>query len=935
MIAEGVVEIIRISLSRFSSSLYLNLYQNHLSWVKNFRCYARKYKCNSCGRMFPTNRELKRHHTTNCSRLTKKTFKGGFYEIPQSMFEQLKEHGFTAPLDSRFFPFFAFFDFESVLDTTATKKIGEALASNVCSEECQHPISESCGLCVNFKEAECIVDPDPKSLAEKFIEILKKHQAASQQYMREKFKDTLTSLEEEIDSAQKRLEGLKARQRAEETELDQILGNNNSPGNTDSETSLNSFDLEFERLINGPSTWDQSERENSSPSEDDSTSDPPCLSSWKDKTSTLIKIESTRLKQLDFLKKKLTLYTDSLPVFGFNSAKYDTNLILAQLIRGLEIDEKKAPSVIKKGQTYQLIETQHFRFLDVVSFLAPGVNYSKFLNMYNASEQKFFFPYEFLDDPKKLEYDRLPSMEHFYSKLKGRNTLGESECEINDNYRLVQRVWERENMCSLKDLLMYYNKVDVTPGVTALKSMISFYKEERDIDMLKDALSAPGIARKLLFRAAKEQNAFFYSFSKNQEGVYDFFKKSITGGLSQVFHRYAEEGKTFIRNQQNHPVGVVKGWDSNSLYLSCLAKKSPTGRMIHRTSEQGFRPMCEVKQFYSIDFLDYIATKIGVFIQHKGNIGEKKITPFAVDGYYQPTDPQGHTRGVIFEVQGCAVHGDDPDRCPITSKITSQKWIDSRLKKYNRTVERERYLQHQGYEVISIWECEIDRMKTQDLGFKKFLDSRWKSALKYRPSTQDILSSVLSKRLFGFLSEDIEIPNEWNQFIRGRPDFETRFSSVTPHQFFSEMPPFFMNIRLEYENFSPHMKHHIEENNLSKLPREFLTTGMKAEKLLVNSELLGFYLQYGMEVTKIHDVYEFEGRPVFKTFQEQITAERRGGHDNARKATTKLIGVSIILRNQLVSDINIHYQTKHSLTELMFSTSEFRVREPPVGPKQT
>ena len=89
---------------------------------------------------------------------------------------------------------------------------------------------------------------------------------------------------------------------------------------------------------------------------------------------------------------------------------------------------------------------------------------------------------------------------------------------------------------------------------------------------------------------------------------------------------------------------------------------------------------------------------------------------------------------------------------------------------------------------------------------------------------------------------------------------------------------------------------------------------MKAEKLLVNSELLGFYLQYGMEVTKIHDVYEFEGRPVFKTFQEQITAERRSGHDNARKAATTLIGLSIILRSQLVSGISIHYQTKHSLT---------------------
>ena len=107
------------------------------------------------------------------------------------------------------------------------------------------------------------------------------------------------------------------------------------------------------------------------------------------------------------------------------------------------------------------------------------------------------------------------------------------------------------------------------------------------------------------------------------------------------------------------------------------------------------------------------------------------------------------------------------------------------------------------------------------------------------------------------------------------------------------MAPFFMNIRLDYENFSPRMKQHIEENNLSKLPREFLTTGMKAEKLLLNSELLRFYLQYGMEVTKIYDVYEFQGRPVFKTFQEQITAERRSGCDNARKTTTKLIGVGL------------------------------------------
>ena len=42
--------------------------------------------------------------------------------------------------------------------------------------------------------------------------------------MREKFKDTLTSLEEQIVSAQKKVEVLKAKQKTEETELDRIFG---------------------------------------------------------------------------------------------------------------------------------------------------------------------------------------------------------------------------------------------------------------------------------------------------------------------------------------------------------------------------------------------------------------------------------------------------------------------------------------------------------------------------------------------------------------------------------------------------------------------------------------------------------------------------------------------------------------------------------------
>ena len=154
--------------------------------------------------------------------------------------------------------------------------------------------------------------------------------------------------------------------------------------------------------MNSPAVWEKSDSESLwSEEEQDSLSDAPGLSGRQDKTTALLRIESSRLRQLKVLQEKLTLYTDSLPVFSFNSAKYDTNLILGELVRSSEIDQQKEPSVIKRDQTYQLIhvQTQHFRFLDVSAFLAPNISYAKFLKMYNSAEEKFFFPLRILRRP--------------------------------------------------------------------------------------------------------------------------------------------------------------------------------------------------------------------------------------------------------------------------------------------------------------------------------------------------------------------------------------------------------------------------------------------------------------------------------------------------------------------------------------------------------
>ena len=58
-----------------------------------------------------------------------------------------------------------------------------------------------------------------------------------------------------------KIEKLKQKQKNEERELNKILGNDSTPQKTDSDASLDSFDLEFERLMNGPAVWDKSDSE--------------------------------------------------------------------------------------------------------------------------------------------------------------------------------------------------------------------------------------------------------------------------------------------------------------------------------------------------------------------------------------------------------------------------------------------------------------------------------------------------------------------------------------------------------------------------------------------------------------------------------------------------------------------------------------------------
>ena len=134
-----------------------------------------------------------------------------------------------------------------------------------------------------------------------------------------------------------------------------------------------------------------------------------------------------------------------------------------------------------------------------------------------------------------------------------------------ENYKMLQEEWEKHNMKTFQDFLIYYNNLDTYPFVQAVQKMIDFY-HTIGIEPFTKIVSLPGIARKLLFRDISEDNVFAL-FCKNTKSLYSLFDNNIVGGPSIVFCRYHEADKTKIRShifkENAKYCKVIKGFDCN------------------------------------------------------------------------------------------------------------------------------------------------------------------------------------------------------------------------------------------------------------------------------------------------------------------------------------------------------------------------------------
>ena len=812
--------------------LNLNLFANHFSYIRNVGAFARDFRCGKCDAQF-TRASSCRRHSCDVTEVTNFTFPGGAFSAPRCIWDEVSEElGYAVPHHLRITPYRATYDIESLLT-----RVDLPAPTETTSYENRHTLL-SVSVCSNvpgYKTPICfVVATSAEECVRRFVAYLENISEKAEQLNLKRYDSLLHQVERSVEHREKKEEKFQ------------------------------------EAKLSNPKHY-------------------------------------ARRANCSNLEQRMRDYLAILPVFGFNSQRYDLNVIKPHLMKILteeiDVDDDEAVGqinfVVKKQDSMTCIQTASIRFLDTTNFIPPGYTYEAYLKAHGASLAKGFFPYEWMDDISKLNYTALPSQASFYSQLTGKGISDE-------DYESVKDTWKRLGMTTVRDLLVWYNNLDVEPFLEALQKQYSIYAS-RNIDMGRQAISLPGLAvlwmesvvgtrpsnRDNFLGGSNDKDNYIHYYQsivssfrvqlidEDNRDLHQLFRENLVGGPSIVFHRYHSKGETVLRpdevTENSKVCQLIQGYDANALYLYCIMQDMPVGRPVRRHSDNSFRPsptkhISKTAQGW-LAWMEFLSETP---IQTAMNDREVRLGRHGL-----PVDGFAPSSNTVYQFHGCYWHGHGCSEA--SKKVIGDRDAVTRRKE---TVEKEDYLQHLGYDVVSIWECEWQKSVNDNSNLKTFLKAFFDATFgNHRAYTEDqMLSSIINSEIFGFVECDIEVPSHL-------------------HKTFSEMSPIFKNVSLSRSDLSPHMLVFAEDNGFLKKPQRCLVGSMFARKKLFLTSLLKWYIEHGLVVTRIYQIIQFHPLPIFKVFGESVTEARRNGDvdpdlrllaNNAKLVGNSMYGKTII-----------------------------------------
>eukprot|EP00794_Sanderia_malayensis_P004117 gene4117-biopygen2584 len=153
--------------------------------------------------------------------------------------------------------------------------------------------------------------------------------------------------------------------------------------------------------------------------------------------------------------------------------------------------------------------------------------------------------------------------------------------------------------------------------------------------------------------------------------------------------------------------------------------------------------------------------------------------------------------------------------------------------------------------------------------------------LKYANNVEiteaEVLDDILHDRAFGAIEIDIHIPEHLREY-------------------FKEFTHTFKNTEVEFKDIGDYMQRVVEDHGISKQPRKLLIGSYFGRQIGINTPLLRWYLQHGLEVARISRFIQYRGAEIFKSFVNSISQDRVNGDSNpdtqVKAETSKLVGNS-------------------------------------------
>ncbi|KAG6618409.1 uncharacterized protein IUM83_01047 [Phytophthora cinnamomi] len=790
----GKVECIRRSDKDYDAMNILS-YENHALYIKSVDMLQSKYQCAKCEMVFVSSIKLKDHSKNQCERVNIESFPAQptIYKPAPNAIRSLRTKYSIKNVD-QYIDHFMVYDFEAILKPTAVQHGKNTVFTN------EHiPVSVSVADSLT-EDVRCFVNDDPKALLADMFKYIGEVSVKIQQYNVAKYQSLLRKIIDAHGLTGMEIPGVS-------------LGKTYTTKDVDS--------------------WIQEGK----------------YTSFFDFHSRI----GFGKQQFDYRKIKQQL--DQVPVFGFNSGRYDINLIKKDLFAVIGTDN--ITSVIK-NPSYMCIATSDMKMLAISNYVPAGTSYDKYLTTYLGGCKcddkircvcglgKGLFPYEYIKSFSILSENTIPRKSAFDSKLRGTSIS-------DDDYKRVQFVWEHYGMTTIKDLLIWYNNLDVVPFIKAIKAQRELFKGF-DLDMFTDGVSLPGLSEKVIYQTCF--NNLQYP-SKKPAKAFRFPAKRMSGYKSQDATAKREFGMTLehldtLLNQQkylcalcyipltsdtasadriNNKLGHING----NVLISCVSCNTARKNM----SFKGFR--------------------------------YKKMLEFNSDR-------------LVFSI--------DREEKDIYAKMKANiaggpSIIFNRYAKRNETKIRGSKICKKiiGYDAnaLYLWalgnEMPCGRLTTID-------------------AYDGIIDDIKSDKIFGSLECDIRTPEHLKQY-------------------FSEMTPIFKNILIDCTCGSIIGKHMHEYNESRKQsrakPARKLIGSYFGEKILIYTPLLKWYLSHGMEITLTYSFIKASSHKAFEPFMEAVSKARREGDADESKAIIaemmKLVGNSAFGRSGM--DMSKHKVIKY------------------------